>query len=137
MDNVEDHVCEQLTHEEQIKYYERSQRRWVKKRESPDGMSYTTSNHRDWVDEFNFGVSHLGMHPNKLPRDDIRFDIFHLRSAITKRLMTYVRKFILSQTCQVMKTFESQVLTKIWKSYHILVWTLNKQFNSFTGEEVK
>ena len=44
---------------------------------------------------------------------------------------------MLLQTCDIMNSFESQVLKKMWTHYHISVWTMNKEFNSFTGQEVK
>ena len=90
----------------------------------------------DWVDSDNFGISHVGIPPKKLPRDNIIFDIFHLRSAITRKLMNYLRKFMLLQTPEIMDRFEFEVLTKIWKVYHIMVWTFNKNFNTFKGEEI-
>ena len=37
---------------------------------------YTEKNHRDWCDEYNKGITNYGVHPDYLPRDLIRFDIF-------------------------------------------------------------
>ena len=133
---MEGHTCKKLSHNDNLYYYKRSQKIWDTKTTVLHD-SYTSDKHRDWVDQHNLGVSHFGMHPSEMRRDDIRFDIFHLRSSITKTLMISVRKFMMSQSCEVMKSFESLVLWKIWKPYHRLVWTLNKNFNSFTGEEVK
>ena len=125
-----------MSAEEQQKYYARSSWKWTKKRRQM-GRKYTEKQHLDWVDKDNVGVSHFGIHPAMLPRYSIRFDVFHLRSAITKKLMSYLRNFILSQTCEIMKKFQTQVLSTFWKPYHILVWKLNKKFNRFNGEEIK
>ena len=51
--------------------------------------------------------------------------------------MRWVRHFILSQSCNIIYKFETELLSTFWKDYHILVWNLNKKFNAFTGEEVK
>ena len=58
---------------------------------------YSTPNHMNWVVCENFGVSHFGVHPDKLQRDHIQFKIFHLGSAVTRNRMDYLWKFILVQ----------------------------------------
>ena len=76
------------------------------------------------------------MNPNHLRIDHICFDVFHLRSAITKRLMSCLREFILKQSCDLMDRFYNEVLNKFWEDYNIDVWKLNKSFSSFVGEEL-
>ena len=90
----------------------------------------------DWVDEYNDGCSHFGISPDLLCRDSLRFDMFHLRGAITKRLMTHLRKYILGRSLKKRKKFE-EVLKPFWNSYNIDVWKLNAHFNSFIGSEIK
>ena len=92
--------------------------------------------HMDWVDQYNVGVSHLGVHPDKLRRANIRFDVFHLRSAITRRLLNYLRTFMLKQSCNTMKHF-SDLLSNVWGKYTMTIWDLNKNFSSLTGNEIK
>ena len=82
----------------------------------------------DWVDEENDGCSHLGISPYLLRGDCIRFDMFHLRGAITKRLMTYLRKYILGRSLHKRKKLEEEVLKTFWNSYNIDVWKLNVMF---------
>ena len=63
--------------------------------------------------------------------------MFHLRGAITKRLMTYLRKYILGRSLNKRKKLEEEVLKTFWNSYNIDVWKLKANFNSFIGSEIK
>ena len=54
---------------------------------------HSKKKHMDWVDENNFGISHFGLHPDLLRRDNMRFDVFHCRSSITRMMMGNLRKF--------------------------------------------
>ena len=133
-----DHVCKFLTQEEYVCAYLRSGRRWKTKKDKLEtDERYDLVDHKAWVDEDNEGVSHFGIHPDHLRIDNIRFDVFHLRGAITKRLMSCLREFILKQSCDLMDRFYKEVLAKFWGDYNIDVWKLNKKFSSFVGSEVK
>ena len=92
--------------------------------------------HRDWVDGSNNGVSHHGIHPSLLPVDDICFDIFHMKCSATKKLMAYLRRFILNQSPEIIKDFNVKVLKNFWNHYHIHVWRNKKNFASFLGNEI-
>ena len=50
----------------------------------------------NWIDEQNFGISHFGIHPDKLKYNNIGFDTFHMRYAITRKLIEYLEKLILN-----------------------------------------
>ena len=91
----------------------------------------------DCVDGDNEGCSHMRISPDLLCRDCLRFDMFHLRGAITKRLMTYLRKYILGRSLNKRKKLEEEVLKTFWNSYNIDVWKLKANFNSFIGSEIK
>ena len=125
-----EHECIQLTHDEHCHYYDRSIRRWTRKRESVGEDNYNMSQHRDWVDKENVGITHFGLHPTKMKLENIRFDTFHLISAVTKKLMTYLRKFIFEQSCELIDMFDSNVLSKVWVEYPKFVWNLNKTFQA-------
>ena len=86
----ESHKCMWLSNEEQINLVDRSNHRWAKKREQVGDTNYTQSMHRDWIDENNKGVSHFGVDSYSLPRHNLRFDIFHMKCSVTKKLMTYL-----------------------------------------------
>ena len=48
------HVCTFVTHDEQIIYYSRSERRWELKREQVGAVQYDRKKHLDWTDQHNF-----------------------------------------------------------------------------------
>ena len=64
------------------------------------------------------------------------FYMSHQQGAITKRLMTYPRKYILGRSLDKKRKFE-EVLRTFWNSYNIDVWKLKANFNSFIGSEIK
>ena len=131
----ESHKCMWLSNEEQINLFDRSNRRWAKKREQVGDTNYTQSMHRDWIDENNKGVSHFGVDPYSLPRHNLRFDIFHMKCSITKKLMTYLRLFILNQSIDIVLNF-AKVLSTFWNNFLMFIWQNNKAFTLFQGREV-
>lgn len=128
------HQCKIKSHEEQIQSYNRSKRRWDLKRSTTP--NYTVKNHMDWIDENNDGCSHFGIHPSLMPRDGIRFDTFHMKCSVTKRLMGSLRSFLLNQSTDVIESFATTVLRKFWNDYHLYVWKNKKNFSSFLGNEI-
>ena len=89
-----------------------------------------------FVDEKNSGVSHFGLHPDDIPRDSVWFDVFHLRCAITRRLMATLRRFLMKQTIILIQEFSETILSSFWTDYNVLVWNLNKPFASFIGSKL-
>ena len=51
-------------------------------------------------------------------------------------LLSYLREFILKQSCDFMDRFYKEVLKEFWGEYNIDVWKLNKTFSSSVGTEV-
>ena len=129
-----DHVCKILTEKEQRDLWNRSLRRWNNK--TARDATYKYFEHMDYVDQHNLGVSHFGIHPDHLPRNSIRFDVFHLRCAITRRLMSTLRKFIICQKVEVVQKFSDKILSTFWNKYKVLIWNLNKPFACFLGTEL-
>ena len=72
----------------------------------------------------------------KYPRSSLRFDTFHLKCSITRRLMSYLRLFLLDQAPSISEGYCSAVLSKFWNQYHIWVWQNKKNFSSFMGNEL-
>ena len=99
------HKCRIIPHMKQVYYWERSLRRWNNKRRRVEKGKYEYFDHIDWVHESNMGISHFGIHPNYLPQDTLSFDVFHLQCAITRRLMNYLRKFIMIQIIEIITEF--------------------------------
>ena len=100
-------------------------------------MNWSVKHHINWVDEHKFGISHFGMHPNILRHVNtgIRFDVFHLRCAITRRLIGNLQGFILGTTPDLIDQFTS-ILSDIWSTYNVLLFNMNKSFQSFKVDEL-
>ena len=135
----ENHECKIISHDNQINHWNRSKKRWErnasKEQVSSKKGSHSKKKHMDWIDENNFGISHFGLHPAFLRRDNMRFDVFHCRCSITRRRMSNLRKFILKQSTEMMKKF-SDLLLEFWTDCHVLCWNLEKAFTSFNGKEL-
>eukprot|EP00957_Ditylum_brightwellii_P119655 9129507-Ditylum_brightwellii.AAC.1 len=56
-------------------------------RAKKNGAVFTSKMHMDWADMRNYGISHFGVHPTLLLPSSIHFDVFHLRSAMTRKLL--------------------------------------------------
>ena len=82
------HCCKLLSDEDHYHWHQRSLRRWNLKRERVGEAKYVVKDHMDWVDVHNCGISHFGFSPSVLPRSSLRFNVFYLRSGVTRRLMT-------------------------------------------------
>ena len=130
----QNHVCKKVSHQGQIDAYDRSTRRWDLKRSRDE--NYSVKEHSAWVDEKNDGISHFGLHPDLFPRDGIRFDTFHMKCAITRKLMGYMRRFLLNQSTDLLDQFINDVLKKFWNDFHLYVWKNKKNFSSFLGNEL-
>ena len=128
------HKCKIIPHDDQVKYYKRSQKKWERK--VSKGNDWTVKNHADWIDENNFGISHFGLSPLLLQREDIWFDVFHLSVAITKRLMTHIRNFVFMLSVEFQIKFYN-ALTEFWEAFHLIIWKCNKNFSIFKGADIK
>ena len=88
----------------------------------------------DWIDKNNYGISHFGFNSTLLSTESIRFDVFHLRGGVTRRLMSNLRNFMMGATMEVelVERF-SDVLSTFWSEYNVLLWNLNKGFQQMVG----
>ena len=130
------HVCKMLTNQDSVEKWDNSLKHWNKCLRHRRYPGYDKNKHRDWADEKNLGVTHFGFHPNLFPPDKIRFDCFHLKCAITRRLMTYLREFLLEQSESLFREFANSILAKFYKAYHVYCWNNKKNFSSFKGNEL-
>ena len=130
-------ICKDVTDEEHVSYYERSEKRLERKkaRLGPNEI-YTSKHHRDWCDEHNLGITHYGINPKHLPVSSIRYDVMHMGMALNRSNITYTRKFVLSQEQAFIDTFNNHLRT-FWGEYHLFVWNNDKPFSSFHGNELK
>ena len=56
-----------------------------------DEMNWSEAKHRDWCDQHNEGITHCGISPDLFNVENIFFDVFHLRSAMTRSLLHHFR----------------------------------------------
>ena len=136
--NNQKHKCEIISDANHQTYYQLSKTRYEKKegKKNKDGTLYSKKEHLDWADKKNYGCTHFGIDPVLLPRSSLRFDTFHLKCSITRRLMSYLRLFLLDQAPSISEGYCSAVLSKFWNKYHIWVWQNKKNFSSFMGNEL-
>ena len=128
------HQCTVLTDEEYKQYWKDSSRKWeVQKEERPD---WDVRKHKEWCDEMNFGVTHLGMDPDKLPMSTIRFDTFHMSCAIIRRVMDTLRKFLLRQSSSIVKSFTDDILSSFMTDYLIFCWNNKIKLTVFKGNDL-
>ena len=100
------------------------------------GKKKMKKKHRKWASTNNKGIMHFGIHPDKLPTSEIRPDVFHMCSGIVKRLMTALRSMLTNSNGKTKRKFYNK-LREFWEDGHVLLWRLNKSFNSFIGCELQ
>ena len=128
------HKCIPTARDKQVKRFDCFKQKWshfagvFNRKISP--QAYTERNHHNWTDRNNYGITHFDAHPDKLCSHNIRFDVFHLHCAQTRKLMTYLRKYIRLQTFEFQDCFHA-VLALFWTEYEVLICRLNKPFTSF------
>jgi len=130
----ENHKCIMIDDSESKRLWERSLRRWDSKVSRCD--TYDTSQHKDWCDESNCGVTHFGIHPDHLQISTIRFDVFHCSCAIIRNVMNYTRKLMLKQSTDLRTLFTTSVLSMFWAKFHVYCWNNKLNFSSFKGNEL-
>ena len=133
LDN-DDHICKMFDDDSYKNLWERSLRRWDSKIERCN--KYNISKHKDWCDESNDGVTHLGFQPDSLPISTIRFDVFHCSCAIIRSVMNYTRKVLMKQSITLRKDFTNDVLRLFWAKFHVYCWNNSLNFSSFKGDEL-
>ena len=129
----ENHVCTIIKNEQQKKYYKRSKKKWKK---DMNENIYDVGEHLKWCDQYNYGISHFGIDPDLLNRDMIRMDTFHLKCAITRGMMAFLRLYLDANLPIEVKYQFFGELKNFWNSYHIHVWDSKRNFSSFKGNEL-
>ena len=103
-----------------------------------DGIEskYVVKNCSNLVDQQNGCFPILGLHPNLLSIDSLRSNTFHLKCAVTRKFMKFIRKFLLQQATQVSESFLRLILKRFCNDYHIYVWNNRKICPSFFGNKI-
>ncbi len=130
------HVCKRVSHHQRLhktthskNYWEANMRLMIA---NPDKFVYTVKDYRDWCDEHKDGISHFGIHPNLLPLEEIRLDVFHLCCAIARCLLDYYLRILVSKHLKRFpdKLFELMKKNK-FGNFHVVVFQTNESFNKF------
>ena len=133
------HECEVLSSERQRYYFNRSKSRYNDKTSRlGENETYGYKEHMDWIDKYNVGISHFGLHPSLLPRENILFDTLHCRMSVTRRLLTYTRSFMDRSYLSIekQKQFCEMVLSSCWNDTNCLVWIMGGSFQRLVGSEL-
>ena len=128
-----DHPCQIIDDQERLKLYETSKLKY--EQVMMMNTNYSRKSHRKWCDVSNFGITHFGVHPSDLNRGNIRFDVFHMRSAICRKLLNKLRHFMRKQTFELQNEFDN-ILGTIWSTYYLHFWTSNKALSVLEGKHV-
>ena len=135
-----DEQCKKLTNENYREYNKRSEQRWAMRNiiaSSRRSRLYTENDHRDWVDEFNFGVLYNGVPPDEWDISSLVYDIFHGHGNYVKLQMQYVRKLLEGNFEWIDKFANFLLQLKGWHAFEITPW-LNSESNSrLKGEHTK
>ena len=132
------HKCVKITSVEEFAAYEASKKKWeeYKKRFSTMSKKKLKKKLREWAGTYNYGVLHWGIHPELLPMDEIRPDVFHMCTGIVKRLMQCLRNMLVNAGGPVKRKFYNRLRT-FWEEGHVMMWRLDKSFSSLIGIELQ
>lgn len=130
----ESHKCSMWSDEEYVEKWNISKTKWDI--QTSNTQDWSTKKHKEWCDERNYGITHLGIDPRLLPVSTIRFDSFHLSCAVIRKIMSSIRKLMLKQSSNVIKDFTDNVLRTFMTTYLVWCWNNKVQFSVFKGNDL-
>jgi hypothetical protein len=130
----DNHVCVSIIDDEYSQLWSHSERKWQYRKIK--NVLYTETQHKNYCDVNNCGVTHFGIHPELLPLSSICFDMMHMKAAVIRRMMGYLRNFILKQSSSTIQSFSTQVLRRFWGVFHTYCWNNKFNFSKFNGNEL-
>ena len=93
------------------------------------------SNHRKWCDTYSEGVTHFGLHPSTWNLvENSRQDVFHLRSAVTRKMIHQLRDVINNYGTEVWNAV-TDLLSRIWRPFFLSQWHNRVTMNRLQGTE--
>ena len=133
--NEQSHTCEMMTNKDYAFYQDRSLQSYEVRNRSVS--SYTKAMHRDWCDKYNFGITHYGLAHDKLLVENILYDVFHMRSAVTRKLLHYFRNLLDLQADYDTKKIFFDCFDKLWGSnYFSSQFVINTTLTRLQGRHV-
>ena len=136
-----DHICSMFSNEKYRELYDRSKQQMQSAAilaAARRSGQYTNQDHRNWVDEHNSGVSHLGLPPETWTILSLAFDVFHGRVNYVKLQVDYCRKMLEGdyESLDSFATFMISTL-KSWRNFQISSWLNNDGISRLKGEHTK
>ena len=120
-------------------YVAKSQDHWNKRgtMEALKNKEYTIERHKDWCDQNNVGVTHLGICPSKYEIYNMVFDAFHRRRNVIKIILSYIHT-LLEGNVAALEVFSDVFLRmKYWGGYEVTPWLLNQPNSRLKGRHTK
>ena len=115
-----------------LKYYIHvlSKKYKVKEHNELDVKTFTTlmKEHRDWCNNKNYGVNHFGLEPKLLNLLKTRYNILHLKLAVTEKIIAFIR-FYLGKFSYHIKEGFIKILLSVWGSFYVDCYEVNKNLN--------
>ena len=109
---------------------------WSQPGRTLNKKAYTKSKHKIWCDSENLGITHFGVNPDVFPTSHLRFDMFHLKCAITRSVMNECRDLIMKQSQSLRDSWTERVLKDIFHKFHIFCWNYNFAFSVMKGNDL-
>ena len=64
---------------------------------------------KDWADERNYGVAHLGLDSDTFDLEEMRLDVLHLHLSISRKILTLTRGFLAKKSHTAKQEFSSML----------------------------
>ena len=123
---------------------EASESQWARREELTqereefgDGTAYNLAVHRKWCNEENYGICHWGSFADNYKISQIRFDVFHGRSAIVKVVLKHIRNRFEGIPDNVTKFAGFLRKLPSWDGYVIDPWVANHNNSRIKGRHTK
>ena len=139
-----DHECSIYTTSEYANLAKSSKEQWdnreeVTRKRNEWGVEgeYDYKAHRQWCAVENCGVSHMGAFPMTYDITQLRFDVFHGRSAVVKVFLKYIRNVLegIPRNVNLFGAFLGKL--NGWDGYVLDPWMANEQNSRLKGRHTK
>ena len=127
------HQCTIISDAEHERLFDKSLQKFLEKK--AQFANWNEDLHRAYADKNLKGCTHFGFDPNDLRYSWIRFDVFHLRAAMTRKLCDYLRTFMFKQCVEVQIPFYDMIL-RFWGEFKVSCWMLDRPLAIFKGAEL-
>ena len=132
--NLENHTCQIIIDEDQIKYYNKSATKFEQCYSNTCSRD-NLKKHCDWADKKNYGITHFGLHPKLLPNSRVAFDNLHNRLSNVRKFWDYVRNHVDVHGYDLQEKF-TNILKKELSDYYVQCHDAGKSLAVMHGEQI-